>query len=161
MKWYVTLLGACALAAEPMMQKEDIFPLNALHNHASSVAELQDGSLIVCWYRGSGERTADDVIVWGARKNEADSNGAKPFVLADTVGFPDTNPMLFADGKGRLWLFWNTIVANRWETAILNFKMASNPYGNARRSGIGNLTSCRSPLILPERVRPSRSSARN
>jgi predicted neuraminidase len=123
------LVWAAAFAAEPLMVKEDVFPLNALHNHASSVVELRDGSLLVCWYRGSGERTADDVLVWAARKKRGEGRWSEPFVLADTVGFPDTNPMLFVDGQGRLWLFWNTIVANRWETAILNYKRASNPYG--------------------------------
>ena len=121
---------AAMFAAEPMMQKEDVFPWNGLHNHASSVVELKDGSLMVCWYRGSGERTADDVIVWGARKKRGAANWSDAFVLADTVGFPDTNPMLYVDGKGRLFLFWNTIVANRWETAILNYKRSSDPSGD-------------------------------
>lgn len=129
MRYLLAMLACAALpAAEPLMVKEDVFPLDALHNHASSVAELRDGSLMVCWYRGSGERTADDVIVWAARKPKG-GTWSEAFVLADTVGFPDTNPMLFVDGRGRLWLFWNTIVANRWETAILNYKMASNPAG--------------------------------
>ena len=40
---------------------ELVFPLNSQHNHAPGVAELSDGSLFVSWYRGSGERSADDV----------------------------------------------------------------------------------------------------
>lgn len=130
MKLYAILAAATVTAAPPMMTKEDIFPLNALHNHASSVVELADGSVMVCWYRGSGERTADDVMILGARKPKGASAWSAPFILADTPGFPDTNPILFVDGKQRLWLFWNTIVANRWETAILNYKRSSSPAGS-------------------------------
>ena len=36
------------------------------------------------------------------------------FLLADTPGFPDTNPALFLDAQERVWLLWGTIVANEW-----------------------------------------------
>ena len=133
MKTIILLAGFAfmALAADsPMMVKEDIFPLDAKHNHASSLVRLPNGDLLVCWYRGSGERTADDVVVMGARKRAGASAWSKPFVLADTPEFPDTNPTLFLDGKNHLWLFWQTIVANRWETAITNYRMSSDYNGD-------------------------------
>ena len=113
------LLFALLLAAAPGdVQKEDIFPLDRLHNHSSSIVELANGDLFVCWYRGSGERTADDVQIMGARKKKGAKSWSAPFVLADQPGFPDTNPVLWVDQQKRLWLFWQTIVANQWETAI-------------------------------------------
>lgn len=127
MKALLLFAGMATFAASaPMLTKEDIFPLDAQHNHASSIVRLPNGDLFVCWYRGSGERTADDVAVMGARKRAGAAKWSAPFVLADTPGFPDTNPTLFLDRKNQLWLFWQTIVANRWETAITNIRMSTD-----------------------------------
>lgn len=113
--------------AEPV--KQDIFPLDVKHNHASAIVELPNGDLMACWYRGSGERTADDVQVLGARLKKGAKAWSEPFVLADQPGFPDTNPVLWVDRDKRLWLFWQTIVANRWETAINNYRVTSRWQG--------------------------------
>ena len=72
-------MNACllllVLAAEPaptstapLYSAELIFPLHAQHNHAPGIAVLPGGELFVTWYRGSGERSADDVAVYGSRK---------------------------------------------------------------------------------------------
>ena len=45
----------------PMMTSELVFPLEHWHNHASMIVEAPNGDLIVDWFHGSGERTADDV----------------------------------------------------------------------------------------------------
>lgn len=129
----LALLAALApilFAQKPFVEREDIFPLDAKHNHASSILYLPNGELFVCWYRGSGERTADDVQIMAARKPKGAKTWSAPFVLADQPEFPDTNPALFLDRNNRLWLFWQTIVANQWETAINNYRIASN-YGKA------------------------------
>jgi predicted neuraminidase len=47
------------------------------------------------------------------------------FTLADTPGFPDTNPILFVDSRSRLWLIWPVILANRWETALLKYRITA------------------------------------
>jgi hypothetical protein len=46
-------------------------------------------------------------------------------LLADAPGFPDTNPCLFVDQRGKLWLIWQTIVANEWHSALCRYKIAS------------------------------------
>ncbi len=102
---------------------EDLFPLDSLHNHSACVVESPDGSLLTCWYRGSGERTADDVRILGARKAPG-KPWSKPFVLADTPGFPDTNPVLAVDARGRLWLFHAVQLANTWESTLLRYRRA-------------------------------------
>ena len=51
----------------PFLTSEILFPLEHWHNHASMIVELPDGDLLTCWFHGSGERTADDVLVPGAR----------------------------------------------------------------------------------------------
>lgn len=109
-----------------VFRTSEIFPLQDLHVHGSTVAELPNGDLLAGWFEGSGERWADDVMIKGARlKKGADQWGA-PFVLADQKGFPDCNPVLFIDGLNRLWLMWMTIVANQWETALLIYRTSDD-----------------------------------
>jgi predicted neuraminidase len=87
--------------------------------------ECPNGDLLLCWYHGSGERTADDVVVLGARQRRGHKEWSAPFVMADTPGYPDTNPAMFIDPQKRLWLLWPTILANRWETALMKYAVAS------------------------------------
>src|SRR3954465_3562277 len=83
------LLASCAWAA-PQYSSELIFPLEKWHNHSSSIVELPNGDLLVCWFHGSGERTADDVLIRAARWNHSTARWSEPFTLADTPGFPET-----------------------------------------------------------------------
>ena len=103
-----------------------LFPLEEWHNHSSSVIETPDGGLLAVWFHGSGERTADDVQVLGARLRPGAKIWSSPFVVVDTPGFPDTNCTLFVDRNGRLWLFWMTFVANLPESTILQYRVSSD-----------------------------------
>src|SRR6476660_1867059 len=102
----------------PSYSAELIFPLHPQHNHAPGVVELPGGDLFVTWYRGSGERTADDVAVYASRRNHEIEAWQQPYVLADTPGFPDCNTALLVDRDRRLWLFYPTILANTWESCL-------------------------------------------
>ncbi len=111
---------------KPFLESELIFPLEHWHNHGSCIVQCPNGSLLVCWYHGSGERTADDVLVLGARQKKASRQWSAPFLMADTPGYPDTNPAMFIDPQKRLWLLWPTILANRWETALMKYRISSD-----------------------------------
>ena len=50
----------------------------------------------------------------------------KPFSMADTPGFPDTNCCMMIDTNERLWLLWPTILDNRWESALMKYKISSD-----------------------------------
>ncbi len=128
----LSLLLATLLAADPdpHYAAELIFPLNAEHNHAPGIVECPNGDLLVSWYRGSGERSADDVRVLGARKKKGGDAWSEPVVWADTPDFPDCNTALIIDGKQRLWLFWPTIIANSWESCLTNYKVSTNYDGD-------------------------------
>jgi len=104
-------------------EAELIFPPDHLHNHASCVVETPDGDLLAVWYSGSGERSADDVRIMGAWMHEG--MWCAPFEMANTDGFPDCNPCTFVDPRGHLWLFWPTILDNRWESALLKYKVSA------------------------------------
>src|SRR5690348_5494082 len=119
----------CALAyacAAPQFSGELIFPLEHWHNHSSSIVELPNGNLLVCWFHGSGERTADDVLIQAARWTKSTGKWSTPFTLADTPGFPETNPTLFIDSKQRLFFFWPLIIAHKWETALMKYRISSD-----------------------------------
>jgi predicted neuraminidase len=118
-----------AFAGEPVHRSELIFPLNPQHNHAPGIAELADGELVVSWYRGSGERRADDVAVYGSRLKPGAKEWTPDTLWVDTPGFPDCNTCLMTDSRGRLWLFWPVVVANSWESAITHYLVADNPGG--------------------------------
>src|ERR1051325_10338330 len=111
---------------QPFLESEIIFPLEAWHNHASCIVEAPNGDLLVCWFHGSGERTADDVKIEGARKRKGAKTWSQRFTMADTPGYPDTNCTMFIDPQGRLWLLWPTILANRWETALMKYRISSD-----------------------------------
>jgi predicted neuraminidase len=112
-------------AAAPFHTAELIFPLEHWHNHGSCVVETPGGDLLVCWFHGSGERTADDVKVEGARLRKGQTAWSPRFTMADTPGYPDTNCCMFIDPQRRLWLLWPTILANEWHTALMKYRIAS------------------------------------
>src|SRR5262245_11338835 len=113
-------------AAEPQSSAELLFPQESWHNHSSSIVELPNQNLLVSWFHGSGERTADDVLIRGARWNRSKRAWSEPFTLADTPGFPETNPVLYVDRRDRLFFFWPLIIAHRWETALMKYRVSTN-----------------------------------
>lgn len=123
--WWLRLLvvvtiGGPAGAVEPRAPiLRDLFPPETWHNHGSCLVELPDGQLLATWFHGSGERKSDDVRIEGARRPRRGGEWQGRFVMADTPGYPDTNPCLFVDGQERLWLMYPTILANLWESALM------------------------------------------
>src|SRR5215217_1789356 len=114
----------------PFLTSELLFPLEHWHNHGSMIVELPGGDLLTCWFHGSGERTADDVVILGARLPKGGAQWSKPFVMADTPGYPDTNSTMFVDPRRRLWLLWPTILANEWHTALMKYRISSDYQGD-------------------------------
>jgi predicted neuraminidase len=118
------LTPAALLAAQPFLESQLVFPPEKLHNHGSSIVELPGGDLFVSWYNGSGERTADDVKIEGARFRKGSRQWGRRATIADTPEFPDCNAALLVDSQRRMWLFWPMIIANQWHTALLRYKVA-------------------------------------
>src|SRR5688572_5674732 len=143
------LLLVAAFAVIPLKLPEVpdsrlIFALDPKHNHGSCIIELPNGDLLACWYSGSGERSADDVQIMGARFRKGAKAWSEPFQMADTPGFPDCNPCMIVDQRNRLWLIWPTILDNRWESALLKYRSSGDfqqRYGPPRwdRDGIVHL----------------------
>ena len=121
----VVLGCSVARAEEPRYTAELVFPLQPQHNHAPGIVECPNGDLLMSWYRGSGERGADDVAVYGARKRQDAREWSAAFLMADHPGFPDCNTCMMLDRQQRLWLFWPVILDNHWESSLTCCKVAS------------------------------------
>lgn len=121
----VTPSGVSWCASADLLQTE-IFPLVPEHVHGSTIVELPNGDVLAAWFQGSGERWADDVTIMGARLKKGEGRWSKPFLMADTPGFPDINPILFMDAQNRLWLMWYTVIANQWETSLLKYRISED-----------------------------------
>jgi arylsulfatase A len=122
-------LAASVARGAPEFRAELVFPLHARHNHAAGIVECPNGDLLVSWYRGSGERSADDVAVMGARWTQGAGTWSEPFVMADNPGFPDCNTCMMIDNRQKLWLFWPIVLDNHWESALTNYRTSTDYSG--------------------------------
>jgi predicted neuraminidase len=132
-------------AEPPALVRRPIFTPEKKHNHSSCVVETANGDLLAVWYSGSGERKSDDVVIQAAWLAKGAKGWSPRFVTADTPGYPDCNPAVFADPDGKIWLFWPTILDHRWEGALLKYLTADPPQGapgpiSWARSGVLHLT---------------------
>jgi hypothetical protein len=84
---------------------------------------------LASWYRGSGERKADDVAVYGARLAKGSKEWSPDFLMTDTPGFPDGNTAMMVDNQGQLHLFWPLVLANTWESCITQQLVSHQPTG--------------------------------
>ncbi len=119
-----------SLIPTPVKSSALIFPEQEKHVHGSSIVSLPNGDLLACWFQGSGERTADDVRVMGARLKKGEKSWSAPFLMADTPGIPDCNPVLFLNAKGKLFLMWIAVLANKWEMSVLRYRISVNYMNN-------------------------------
>jgi len=114
------------VTSKTIVQQEIIFPFQDEHTHGSSIVQLPNGDILAAWFQGSGERSADDVRVMGARQKKGTKTWSVPFLMADTKGIPDCNPVLFLSRENKLFLFFIAVQANQWEYSILRFRTATN-----------------------------------
>lgn len=112
-----------------IVREELIFTPQNEHSHGSSIVALPNGDLLACWFQGSGERNADDVRIMGARLEKGQSKWETPFVMADTPGLPDCNPVLFLNKQNKLFLVWIAVQGNRWEGSILRTRTTTDYNG--------------------------------
>ncbi len=120
---------ASPAGAEPEYREEMVFPMNPKHNHAPGIVECPNGDLLASWYRGSGERRADDVAVLGARLKKGESQWSDAFLMADYTEFPDCNTCMMIDKDQKLWVFWPIILDNEWDSALTNYRVSSDYEG--------------------------------
>ena len=116
------LVISSTLISQLSADGELIFPLQDQHVHGSSIVELSNGDFLACWFQGSGERKANDVVINGARLKKGEDKWSDVFLMADTPDQPDCNPVLFLNKQKKLFLVWVVVQANEWETSLLKFR---------------------------------------
>jgi len=113
----------------PFYNSQLIFPMNSQHSHSPSIVKLPNDIFLACWFHGSGEKGADDVVIQAATgtfTSYGEMVWNPPFVIADTPNFPDLNPVLFLDHQEKLWLAWSTILANESEFTLIKYKKSDS-----------------------------------
>ena len=120
------ILSLSIINGKPFFLESPIFPFQNKHVHGSSLIEAPNGDLLACWFYGSGERKANDVLIKGSRLKKGNKNWEDVFDMADTPGLPDCNPVLWIDNNEKLWLFWIAVRANKWENSILKYRTSIN-----------------------------------
>ncbi|MEI6276275.1 MAG: exo-alpha-sialidase [Prolixibacteraceae bacterium] len=114
------------IVSKAVVQQEIMFPYQAEHTHGSSIVQLSNGDLLSAWFQGNGERNSDDVRVMGSRQKKGTHIWDTPFLMADTKGIPDCNPVLYITQEGKLFLFWVAVQANQWQYSVLRFRTSTN-----------------------------------
>ncbi|MBL7649005.1 MAG: exo-alpha-sialidase [Candidatus Hydrogenedentes bacterium] len=126
---FLFALAVLLIAPAAPADTSHIFPLQDKHVHSSSIVQCPNGDILATWFYGTGERSANDVRVQGARLKKGASEWSPVFEMADTPDLPDCNPVLFIDANEKLWLFWLVVHTNRWERGILKYKTSTNYQG--------------------------------
>jgi predicted neuraminidase len=133
MKKTLTLLVLLSISSWHVMaqnpaiiQSSIVFPLQPQHVHGSSIVSLPNGDFLAVWFQGSGERTADDVKIMGARLRKGEKAWSEPFLMADTPNIPDCNPVVFLNQENKLFLVWIAVQANQWEQSILRVRTSTD-----------------------------------
>ncbi|UCH36534.1 MAG: exo-alpha-sialidase [Armatimonadota bacterium] len=114
-----------AAAAAPLYETEFVLPEERFFNHAPCIIELSNGDLLTSWYHGL-DGNKGEVIIEGARKLASSNAWSGRFTMADTPGYPDDNACMILDSQGRLWLFWVTLLANEWQSALLKYRISTD-----------------------------------
>ena len=114
-------------ARRPLMIKMDIFDdiEGYPSHHAATIEELPGGDMMAAWYSGSYEK-ATDVAVFAARLRRGAREWGKPFVLHDTPGFSEGNPVLYTDSAGRVWFFFVTMFGDMWTDCKIFYKTSND-----------------------------------
>jgi hypothetical protein len=120
----ILAFGPALFAETPRFEARFILPPQDEHVHSSSIVELPGQDLFAVYYRGGGERRADDVRLEGSRFTRAAGAWSAPFPVADSPAFPDCNPIADVDARGRVSVIWPAILDNRWESALLRYRSA-------------------------------------
>ncbi len=125
----VLLFLSLTLSGQARIDSALVIPVQGKHVHSSSIVELSNGDLLICWFKGSGERWANDVVIEGARLKKGEVKWSEPFLMADSPNEPDCNPVLFLNRTGKLFLVWIVVKGNRWETSLLKVRTTSDYIG--------------------------------
>ena len=86
-----------------------------LANHAATLEQLQDGTLLLAWFSGTKEE-ADKCAIVVSRLPPGSAQWAAPVTVSERDGYSNQNPVLFHDASTNLtWLFHSQLAAGAGE----------------------------------------------
>lgn len=139
---------------DPMLLSEVIDPAPPYPQaHASTLAQLPDGTLTAAWFGGSGEGRPD-VAIWFTRRGARGWD--RPVKVADgrTAGmlYPTWNPVLFQPPGGPLQLYYKVGPNPRaWWGMMMTSADGGRHWGAPRRLADGVLGPIKNkPVALPD-----------
>jgi predicted neuraminidase len=128
--------------AQALHEEEFVFDPGAEshgHVHASCLVECPNGDLLVAWYENGPKLASyeyltdndksDDVRIAGARRAGGATAWDRPFVMSDTFGVSDNNPVMVIDMQHRLWLLHAILLAvpqRSWGSSLLRYKISAD-----------------------------------
>jgi len=95
------------------------------YRHPASIAELDNGDLLLAYYGGSDEY-GDDTAVYGKRLKKGETEWSKAYVLADTPWTSEGNPVIWQAPDGLVWLFYVNRYGDTWSDAIIKGKVSKD-----------------------------------
>lgn len=113
-----------AVTSYPVMPyTELIFPQAEIPiSHSPCIIQLDDGGLFAVWHGTS--IWGSDAAIWGSMRPAGASRWKPPFIVHDTPGLADQNPVLYLGRDRPLRLFWAT--AKRENNPWLVFLLRKN-----------------------------------
>lgn len=102
--------------------------------HAGTLTYLKNGSLLAAWFGGTREG-AKDVSIYFARRESDSQQWSAPVVVASREQTTQElnrfiaklgNPILFADSRGRVWLFYVTVSFGGWSGSSITFRYSDD-----------------------------------
>lgn len=129
-----------------IIANENIYPLDSQSCHASHFVILPDSSVFAVWFYGSREG-ADDVCIFGARKQAGESVWSEPVRLTPDDNEPHWNPVLHLCPDGSAMLFYKTgKTISDWRTMVMYSTDGCLSFSEPRELVLGDDSGGRGPV---------------
>ena len=102
--------------------------------HAGTITQLHDGRLLAAWFAGTREG-ASDVQIMMSSLTPGETHWATPTAITTREQTADElnryiaklgNPILFADSRKRVWLFYVTVSMGGWSGSSISLKYSDD-----------------------------------
>ncbi len=102
---------------------EAFIPTPCVQNHAASLLELPDGTLLATWFGGTQEGVPD-ISVHLSRLAPGAARWSDAVRLSDDPTRSEQNPLPWLAPDGALWLLWTAQLGGNQDTAIIRRRIS-------------------------------------
>ncbi len=93
--------------------------------HGSTLTELPGGDIMAAWYGGDFER-AKNVAIYASILEKGKNTWSKPWIIQNTPGKSEGNPVLWTGPDNQIWFFYVTIMKETWNEALIFLKKSND-----------------------------------